>query len=275
MSSINGFESWKQKNVRFISLWNHIHADFLKNNSQCLNWLYSLCWMDMKACIGLINIIPTIIIGKMEMVLPAIHIMNRFMGICFNGPRATSHDFYEKGQTWHKTVRLQKSCASTYLNAVITPWKQYLVQPFRSDRCSRLWFQPDPETLENPSIPEVPRFLMVLRPPALSVCLCTWKCWKLFVREKMARLQNSKPRQARKLIHTCSLGVFTQSSVRNKTRTTGNKRVKSNHNAFFDRTKIYSWTICIRDWSWLVCQVDFDSESRPAPQRSKRNWTFE
>lgn len=32
----------------------------------------------------------TIIMGKIEMVLPDMYMMNRFMGICFRGPRATS-----------------------------------------------------------------------------------------------------------------------------------------------------------------------------------------
>ena len=32
----------------------------------------------------------TIMMGKMEMVLPDIHIMNKLMGTCLNGPRAMS-----------------------------------------------------------------------------------------------------------------------------------------------------------------------------------------
>uniref|UniRef100_A0A8B9GBB2 Uncharacterized protein n=1 Tax=Amazona collaria TaxID=241587 RepID=A0A8B9GBB2_9PSIT len=40
--------------------------------------------------IGRQPIIQTIMAGKMEMVLPAIYIMNRFMGICFSGASATS-----------------------------------------------------------------------------------------------------------------------------------------------------------------------------------------
>uniref|UniRef100_A0A8B9UTS9 Uncharacterized protein n=1 Tax=Anas zonorhyncha TaxID=75864 RepID=A0A8B9UTS9_9AVES len=35
-------------------------------------------------------IMPTIMAGKMLMVLPAMYMMNRFMGICFSGPSATS-----------------------------------------------------------------------------------------------------------------------------------------------------------------------------------------
>uniref|UniRef100_A0A8C5TRV7 Uncharacterized protein n=1 Tax=Malurus cyaneus samueli TaxID=2593467 RepID=A0A8C5TRV7_9PASS len=35
-------------------------------------------------------IMHTIMAGKMEMVLPAMYMMNRFMGICFSGARATS-----------------------------------------------------------------------------------------------------------------------------------------------------------------------------------------
>lgn len=34
--------------------------------------------------------IPTIIIGKIEMEFPAMYMMNRFIGNCFSGPRATS-----------------------------------------------------------------------------------------------------------------------------------------------------------------------------------------
>uniref|UniRef100_A0A8C3ACF7 Uncharacterized protein n=1 Tax=Cyclopterus lumpus TaxID=8103 RepID=A0A8C3ACF7_CYCLU len=39
---------------------------------------------------GLQAIMQTIMMGKMEMVLPDMYMMNRFMGICFRGPRATS-----------------------------------------------------------------------------------------------------------------------------------------------------------------------------------------
>uniref|UniRef100_A0A8C7DW57 Uncharacterized protein n=1 Tax=Oncorhynchus kisutch TaxID=8019 RepID=A0A8C7DW57_ONCKI len=39
---------------------------------------------------GLQAIIQTIMMGKMDMVLPDMYIMNRFIGICFRGPRATS-----------------------------------------------------------------------------------------------------------------------------------------------------------------------------------------
>ncbi|KAJ0055983.1 hypothetical protein NL108_017053 [Boleophthalmus pectinirostris] len=38
---------------------------------------------------GLQAIIQTIMMGKMEMVFPDMYMMNRFMGICFRGPRAT------------------------------------------------------------------------------------------------------------------------------------------------------------------------------------------
>jgi len=41
------------------------------------------------------NIMPTIIIGNMEMELPAIHIMNKFIGNCLSGPSAMSQDFYK------------------------------------------------------------------------------------------------------------------------------------------------------------------------------------
>uniref|UniRef100_A0A5F9DD83 Uncharacterized protein n=1 Tax=Oryctolagus cuniculus TaxID=9986 RepID=A0A5F9DD83_RABIT len=35
-------------------------------------------------------IIHTIIVGKMEIVLPAMYMMKRFIGICFRGPKAIS-----------------------------------------------------------------------------------------------------------------------------------------------------------------------------------------
>uniref|UniRef100_A0A8C5TS84 Uncharacterized protein n=1 Tax=Malurus cyaneus samueli TaxID=2593467 RepID=A0A8C5TS84_9PASS len=44
----------------------------------------------MRACSGRQPIMHTIMAGKMEMVLPAMYMMNRFMGICFSGARATS-----------------------------------------------------------------------------------------------------------------------------------------------------------------------------------------
>lgn len=51
---------------------------------------YSLADMDMRAWMGLQAIMHTIMMGKMEIVLPDMYMMNRFMGICFRGPRATS-----------------------------------------------------------------------------------------------------------------------------------------------------------------------------------------
>jgi len=55
--------------------------------------------MDMSAWMGLQAIMHTIMMGKMEMVLPDMYMMNRFMGICFRGPRATSQQRCEgKGQ---------------------------------------------------------------------------------------------------------------------------------------------------------------------------------
>uniref|UniRef100_A0A8C4UXW7 Uncharacterized protein n=1 Tax=Falco tinnunculus TaxID=100819 RepID=A0A8C4UXW7_FALTI len=44
----------------------------------------------MRACSGRQPIMHTIIAGKMEMVLPAMYMMNKFMGICFSGASATS-----------------------------------------------------------------------------------------------------------------------------------------------------------------------------------------
>uniref|UniRef100_A0A8D0HID1 Uncharacterized protein n=1 Tax=Sphenodon punctatus TaxID=8508 RepID=A0A8D0HID1_SPHPU len=44
----------------------------------------------MSAWIGRQAIMHTIMVGKMEMVFPAMYMMKRFMGICFRGPRAMS-----------------------------------------------------------------------------------------------------------------------------------------------------------------------------------------
>lgn len=57
---------------------------------------YLLSPIDIKAWKGLTAIIPTIIIGKIDIELPAIHIMNRFIGTCLIGPKATSHDLCER-----------------------------------------------------------------------------------------------------------------------------------------------------------------------------------
>uniref|UniRef100_A0A3B3SJ09 Uncharacterized protein n=1 Tax=Paramormyrops kingsleyae TaxID=1676925 RepID=A0A3B3SJ09_9TELE len=43
---------------------------------------------------GLQAIMHTIIMGKMEIVLPDMYIINRFIGICFRGPRATSQHLW-------------------------------------------------------------------------------------------------------------------------------------------------------------------------------------
>lgn len=51
---------------------------------------YPLADIDMRACMGLQAIIQTIMMGKMEIVLPDMYMMKRFIGICFRGPRATS-----------------------------------------------------------------------------------------------------------------------------------------------------------------------------------------
>ncbi len=47
---------------------------------------------DMSVCSGRMAIMITIMMGKMEMVLPDMYMMNKFMGTCFSGPMATSHD---------------------------------------------------------------------------------------------------------------------------------------------------------------------------------------
>ena len=57
-----------------------------------------LCCIERNAWMGRINIIPTIIIGNIEIELPAIHIMNKFIGNCFRGPSAMSQDFYNRNE---------------------------------------------------------------------------------------------------------------------------------------------------------------------------------
>uniref|UniRef100_A0A8D2PPM7 Uncharacterized protein n=1 Tax=Zosterops lateralis melanops TaxID=1220523 RepID=A0A8D2PPM7_ZOSLA len=52
----------------------------------------------MRACSGRQPIMQTIMAGKMEMVLPAMYMMNRFMGICFSGARATSQHATLRGR---------------------------------------------------------------------------------------------------------------------------------------------------------------------------------
>uniref|UniRef100_A0A8D0KZR2 Uncharacterized protein n=1 Tax=Strix occidentalis caurina TaxID=311401 RepID=A0A8D0KZR2_STROC len=65
----------------------------------------------MRACSGRQPIMQTIMAGKMEMVLPAMYMMNRFMGICFSGASATSQQrCRERGDpsgcvTWCVTCR--------------------------------------------------------------------------------------------------------------------------------------------------------------------------
>lgn len=51
---------------------------------------------ESSACRGRHPIMPTIMAGKMEMVFPAMYIMNRFIGICFSGPSATSQQRCEE-----------------------------------------------------------------------------------------------------------------------------------------------------------------------------------
>lgn len=53
----------------------------------------------MSACRGRQPIMQTIMAGKMEMVLPAMYMMNRFMGICFSGASATSQQRCGRGDT--------------------------------------------------------------------------------------------------------------------------------------------------------------------------------
>lgn len=72
----------------------------------CSMGLYSLAERDMRACNGRQPIMQTIMAGKMEMVLPAIYMMNRFIGICFSGASATSQQrCRERGNPGFRDVR--------------------------------------------------------------------------------------------------------------------------------------------------------------------------
>jgi hypothetical protein len=46
----------------------------------------------MIALTGLKNIITTIMIGKIDIAFPDIHMMNKFIGTCLIGARAMSHE---------------------------------------------------------------------------------------------------------------------------------------------------------------------------------------
>lgn len=67
--------------------------------------------MDMRAWIGLHAIMQTIMMGKMEMVFPDMYMMNRFIGICFRGPRATSQQRCSVEEGERSSVR-NASCSS-------------------------------------------------------------------------------------------------------------------------------------------------------------------
>ena len=72
------------------------HAGISPDRASNLAFIgHSLDLMARRALTGLRNIIPTIMIGNMEMELPAMYMMNRFIGICLNGPSAISHDFWK------------------------------------------------------------------------------------------------------------------------------------------------------------------------------------
>lgn len=76
----------------------NFHICFKYNDNDNNNNLTVLLDLTARrALTGLRNIMPTIMMGKMEIELPAMYIMNRFIGICLNGPSAISHDFWK----WH------------------------------------------------------------------------------------------------------------------------------------------------------------------------------
>lgn len=53
--------------------------------------------MAKMALIGRMNIIPTNMMGKMEMELPAMYMTNTFISPCLKGATAVFHDFYFEG----------------------------------------------------------------------------------------------------------------------------------------------------------------------------------
>ena len=53
----------------------------------------NVCDTENRVLKGLNIIMKTIMMGKMEMVLPDIHMMNKFMGTCLKGPKAKSQLF--------------------------------------------------------------------------------------------------------------------------------------------------------------------------------------
>lgn len=57
------------------------------------NFKYLLCCSVNNALTGLMINMQTIMIGKIEMELPAMYMINRFMGTCLRGPSARSQDF--------------------------------------------------------------------------------------------------------------------------------------------------------------------------------------
>lgn len=66
------------------------HAFFFLN---IYSFKHLLCCRVNSALTGLMMSIQTIIMGKIEMELPAIYMIKRFMGTCLRGPNARSQDF--------------------------------------------------------------------------------------------------------------------------------------------------------------------------------------
>lgn len=62
-----------------------------------INWWPSMALkvlpVEKSALISRMTIMPTIIMGKMDMELPLMYMTSRFIGTCLMGPRASSQDF--------------------------------------------------------------------------------------------------------------------------------------------------------------------------------------
>uniref|UniRef100_A0A8B9PEY8 Uncharacterized protein n=1 Tax=Apteryx owenii TaxID=8824 RepID=A0A8B9PEY8_APTOW len=67
--------------------------------------------------IGRQPIMQTIMAGKMEMVLPAMYMMKRFMGICLSGPSATSQQ---------RSLNCPPRASNCPRDPLIAPWSPQL-----------------------------------------------------------------------------------------------------------------------------------------------------
>lgn len=94
--SLKRYENQQLKKSNKISLSSVIVFDKIDIKIVLDNkYSYILDWIVRSAFTRRKNNIPIIIIGNIEIEFPAIYIMNRFIGTCFRGAKAISHDFYK------------------------------------------------------------------------------------------------------------------------------------------------------------------------------------